>query len=457
MIHMRIGCFLALLALTLQGAIAQEASTTARLTAASFHAPDGQIRELIDILLTENPQLSAAWTRSQSSFERVPQERALPDPLLTYRYFAKTPETRVGPQEHMLEWSQGVPWVGKLSLQADRAESLASGKTWEAGDLERRLVALLKRLYFEASYLQESLAVNAEERELLLRFESIALRRYATGQGIQQSVVKVQTDISRLADRETDLRERLDALLRRVAEVIGRSEHPVILQQIILRMPDVSHERSVMEGWAVEDHPRVQAVQRRIEADRIWAKRRKLDAKPDFRLGLGYGIVNDRDDPAGIASPPADNGQDVMALTVGIKVPIYRQRIRAGVAEARESGRANEELLQAVRDGLRYDVQEALLRLDSLSERGRLFLDVIIPQAEESLASAEAAYTTDRLGFLDLLDAERILFQSRLTYHRLVADIWIALADLEQAIARPFPNSPSGAAQPSGAQTGSAL
>ncbi len=69
---------------------------------------------------------------------------------------------------------------------------------------------------------------------------------------------------------------------------------------------------------------------------------------------------------------------------------------------------------------------------------------MIIPQAEESLASAEAAYTTDRLRFLDLLDAERILFQSRLVYHRLVSDGWIALAALERAIGQAYPsNAPS--------------
>ena len=36
-------------------------------------------------------------------------------------------------------------------------------------------------------------------------------------------------------------------------------------------------------------------------------------------------------------------------------------------------------------------------------------------------------------------DAARTLFQVRLTYHRLVADYWISLADIERAIARPFP------------------
>ena len=72
-------------------------------------------------------------------------------------------------------------------------------------------------------------------------------------------------------------------------------------------------------------------------------------------------------------------------------------------------------------------------------ERGSLYREVIIPQAEEALASAEAAYTTGKLDFLDLLDAERVLFQVRLTYHRLLADHWKALAELERALGRSFP------------------
>ncbi len=155
--------------------------------------------------------------------------------------------------------------------------------------------------------------------------------------------------------------------------------------------------------------------------------------------------MGDREDLAGTVNPPEDNGKNALALTVGINIPLFRERIRAGVAEAQESERANADLLEAVRDRLRFDIQETVLRIDSLGERGRLFRDVIIPQAEESLASAEAAYTTDRLGFLDLLDAERVLFQSRLSYHRLVSDLWIALSDLESHVARAFPpDTPTG-------------
>lgn len=409
------------------------------VTADRFHATDAQVRGLIETLLAESPRLESAWARSRSGFERVAQARSLPDPWISYRLFARSPETRVGPQEHMLEVSQGIPWAGKRSLQARTAEELASGSTWEAEHLERQLVSELKRAYFEAAYLQEALIVNSEERELLARFEGIALTKYSTGQGIQQTVVKVQTEISRLRDRETELRERLRSLTRHIAELTGRPEASLILEPIRLPLPDARFDREAIEQQAASEHPSVLAVERRVEADRLWTKRRSLDSRPDFRFGLGYTLVGDRDDPAGIASPPPDNGQDILALTVGVNIPIYRKRIRAGVAEARESERASGRLLESVRDRLRYDVQKSFLRLDASVERGRLYRDVIILQAEESLASAEAAYSTHRLDFLDLLDAERVLFQSRLAYHRLVADLWIALADLELATAQPIP------------------
>ncbi len=101
-----------------------------------FNVSDDQLRDLISTLLDENPQLASRWARSRSLRERVPQEKSLPDPQLNYRYFVESPETRVGPQLHVLELSQGMPWTGKRKLQAERAESVAEGATWEAEDLE---------------------------------------------------------------------------------------------------------------------------------------------------------------------------------------------------------------------------------------------------------------------------------------------------------------------------------
>ncbi|UCF66100.1 MAG: TolC family protein, partial [Acidobacteriota bacterium] len=177
----------------------------------------------------------------------------------------------------------------------------------------------------------------------------------------------------------------------------------------------------------------------RIAADSAWVRRRQLEARPDFRVGLSYTAVGDREDPAGVLTPPADNGQDILALAVGINIPLFRKRIASGVAEAQAHRRSSQRDLDDVLEELRFLLRRSLVRLDSLGERTSLYTDTLIPQAGESLASAEAAYTTNRLGILDLLDAERVLFQLRLTHQRLVADSWIALADVEFAFGEPFP------------------
>ena len=86
-----------------------------------FHTSDPQVQDLIRVLLDENPEIRSARASSDSLLERVPQARSLHDPQLSYRYFASTPETRVGPQVQTLELSQGIPLAGKRRLQAQRA------------------------------------------------------------------------------------------------------------------------------------------------------------------------------------------------------------------------------------------------------------------------------------------------------------------------------------------------
>ena len=73
-------------------------------------------------------------------------------------------------------------------------------------------------------------------------------------------------------------------------------------------------------------------------------------------------------------------------------------------------------------------------RLPRTWEQLRLFEDVLHVQAEQSLRSAEAGYTSGILNALDLLDAERLLLEVRTATERVRADYAIALARLEGAV-----------------------
>ncbi len=404
-----------------------------------FSISDPELGRFLELVLRENPDILAARREWKAGLERPAQVRTLPDPEVGIRYFAESIETRVGPQNTVLELAQQVPWLSKLSTEGRRADHLAASLRETIRRVERDRVRDFKRVYYDLAYFQEALLVNEEERGLLNRFEQIALTRYSTGEGIQQNVIKVQTEITRLLDQNTILGERRKILLRRLAQLMGRPE--IILTGKEIHLPDPSREGNgrELEEEARENRPEIRSLREQIQADELLITRRRLDWRPDFRFGIAFTDVGNREDPAGMASPPSDNGTDALALVAGIRIPLYGGRISSGIREAREIQQADFRKLESEQDRVQFEVQEAIIRLDSLLERTALYRNTLIPQAEQSLSSSEAAYQTNQLDFLDLLDAERVWFQVRLAYRRLLSDVWISFSDLERAIGRKYP------------------
>ena len=88
--------------------------------------------------------------------------------------------------------------------------------------------------------------------------------------------------------------------------------------------------------------------------------------------------------------------------------------------------------------GIDRSLGELTERLDLTWRQLRLFDDVLVIQAEESLSSAESAYSAGNINALDLLDAERVLLDVRTSTARARADWAITLARLEGAVGRPI-------------------
>ena len=137
--------------------------------------------------------------------------------------------------------------------------------------------------------------------------------------------------------------------------------------------------------------------------------------------------------------PPPDNGEDIFGVTAGLNLPIWRKKLAAGVEEALEREVAAKESKRNIVTQIDRALGELPQRIDFTWQQLRLFQDVLVVQAEQSLLSAEAGYSAATQDALDLLDAERFLFDVRTGTERNLADYAIAIAQLEGAIAAPFP------------------
>jgi outer membrane protein TolC len=404
-----------------------------------FYLEPEALKDVARTALFENPELKQAEAEWHALLHKVRRVSALPDPNLAATAFLESVETRVGPQEAALIFTQKLPWFGKLSGAGQAAMEGALEKAWEWRSLQRGTVLGIKEAYYDLVYLAEALRITEEDLATLRRYEEIALTRYATGKGIQQNVVKVQSEVTRLNERKIILGRQRDVARRRLARQAGT---PLAEYSVRAEEPSLPAVGVDLQDLYSRVHAGRDELQARLHALRARQEEVRLAKKqfwPDLTLGVNYIIVGDRKDPAGILNPPEDDGKDAVGILASINLPIWHQKVRAGVEEARQKEIQARAAYAREEDRVIYEVQDAYVNLESLLEQWRLYQDTLVPQAKQSRDSSEAAYETGKLTFLELLDSERVLLNVRYGYAKVRSEYLIALARMERALGVPFP------------------
>jgi outer membrane protein TolC len=404
-----------------------------------FYAQHSQLEEYVHQALERNSGLQESLARYRAALQKIPQVAALPDPMLGFTQFIRSVETRVGPQLNTLMVSQRFPWFGKLDLQGKLASKAAAAQHYAYQAQKREIIAQVKRAFYEISYMDQAIEINRQEESLLEHYEELARIRYASGQGLQHAVIKIQAEISKLMNRMESLNQRRNSLEATLNLLMDRPpEQPVPnIEQVPL--PRVSLNLQELYDLAERNRQELKVAMARIERSEQAIELAKKKFWPDVTVGAGMVNVGGRDDPVGRLMPPPDNGKNAYNFSVTINIPIQREKYHAGLLEATETLIAHRENYVTVQNGMKFSIRDQVIRLEALREQMDLFESVLIVQAEEALRSSESAYETGQLGALELLDSERVQLEVRLIYVRYYADYLRALAILEQAIGTKFP------------------
>ncbi len=418
------------------GATTTDPEPADRLTLATG---DPALRALAREVLTRNPGLITAGARSRAARLEAPVAGALPDPAAEVIAFPLAPETRVGPQRLALGISQTLPWAGKRGLREEAALLAADALREEVSAERVRLVTEARRLYYELLFQDRHGEILGTFREHLVQHEEIAQARYATGVGPAQAVIKIQSEITRVERDLLELESRKLELTARINRLRDRApDTPVEHAGLPRRIEERPLDRTKLVERARALRRELHAADARIaRAETLEAQARKA-RRPDFTVGLSYTVVDPRDDALGRALPPEGNGDDILGIRGGIRLPIWRDRLDAGIQQAvelqLEAAAAKRDLMLSIES----NIGDMSRRLPLAWRQLRLVEDLLIVQAEEALESAQAGYVAGTLNALDLLDAEHVLFDATLAAARAKVDYLVGLAKLEGAIGEPL-------------------
>lgn len=181
-------------------------------------------------------------------------------------------------------------------------------------------------------------------------------------------------------------------------------------------------------GIALQNRPEILQLeyQKRI-AEEMW-KMARAERLPTLAISGSFNFWADR------LAITGDTWQDYYTVNLVLSLPIFNGfGPAARQAQAKSAVREIELTLKGLKDGVKFEVSQAILKIEEARE-SLLSQEKNVEQAEESLRIANLNYTEGMITVLDVSAAQTALIQARVNYSQAVYDFFVAVADFERSL-----------------------
>lgn len=325
-----------------------------------------------------NPGLKAAYKDFEAALQQVPQAAALADPVLSFGYFIRPVETRVGPQQAKFSLTQMFPWWGTLKGRKIEKALRAEASYQDFVHQRNALYHKVSEAYYELALNGELQRISQENIELLRTYKSLATTVFESGKGAMLDVVRVELRLAEVETRAKILKEEHHVLLANLSALLHRPL-PVNFKIEAVDLP----EGELLGEWDAAAHPQLKALDARVEAGAHKVALARKAGLPNLGLGLDYVMVGQRSD-----MDVADNGKDVVMPMLSLSLPIFRSKYKAARREAE---------LQLERGELLRQEQENLLtnqhaQVNFQMAKARDFVELYTRMIEENELARRLQY-----------------------------------------------------------------
>jgi len=385
------------------------------LLASTSHALT--LAEAQRLAVTHNPELAHARLELQAQQGAEAQAGAAPNPELG----VLLEDTRRATRTTTLQLSQAIELGGK---RAARQAVAAQVREQAAAMLAARHAELRAAV---ATAFIDVLGAQAQQQ---LAESSLALARSAASAADKRlqagKVPPLELAKARVADAgaRADLAQAQSDLLLargRLAALWGQGPQAVTLADgDAAGLPALPDEQRLAEWMA--DAPALRLARLDIARRQALSEAERARRVPDVTITLG-------------AKRDAELGRTQAVIGFSMPLPIH-DRNQGGLLEAlRREDQAREALTSATLK-LQSDVAQAAARLRLGREQAQLLRDDALPTAQTAYEAALKGYELGRFAFLDVLDAQRTLFQLRRQQLQASAETHRAAAELDRLLGR---------------------
>ncbi|MDD4202329.1 MAG: TolC family protein [Candidatus Omnitrophica bacterium] len=384
--------------------------------------------ELIAEVLENNPGVLGAYSQWKAAEYRIGQSQSLPDPMLQYTYYGESVETRVGPQENKYSISQKIPFPAKLGMKGvvESKKAQMAREKFEA--ITREIIKRVQFVYYDIYWVDKAIQLIEEEKSTLKKMESVARKKYELNTASQQDVIKAQVELSKIINKIMFFQQNRTSLNAELNSLLNRDKNKEFGSVEEFVPEEFNYKLNELHEIAKETRQELLAARLDIERAEYEKSLAQMDYIPDLTFGFEYIQVG-----KGQTNQPND-GQDAWMSSFSINIPIWFNRLSDQLNEKKALIDASKKNYEDIENRVYYEVEDMFFKIMTYKDVVSLYKTALLPQTDQAFEATRTAYETDTVDFLNWLDSERVLLQTRLAYYKAIVDYQKSIAYLERVV-----------------------
>jgi len=394
----------------------------------SAQEPVLRVEPLVQEAIERNPKIIAARERHSALKEKIPQAGALEDPMLAFGV-VNLPNNFDFNEEDMTQKevsvSQKLPFPGKRGLSEEAAAKEADAGAAEIDDIANQVAKEVKTAFYDLSHAYRAMEVTQRSKSILEELAKITQTRYSLGQAIQEDIIRIQVEISKMVDDLIMLEQKKRALAARLNYLLNRPPNSSVGRPAEVDFRPVAFSIEDLQQKAMADNPMLKALKQDIAARGKNVEVAKRDYLPDFSLKFAYGQREER--------------LDMYTGMIEMNLPIFfKSKQERKVAEGYADVRSAQAKYDGAQNEILYMIADMGSMVQRLERKIELYRTGIVPQSRMQIDTALSAYMVNKADFMTLLDSRMRLYRYELEYHEALTEFEKSLAALEAVVGSEF-------------------
>ncbi|MCD6200772.1 MAG: TolC family protein [Bacteroidales bacterium] len=384
------------------------------------------VTDALKTVLIKNPELSVYTYEIRAREADVLQASLMPNPEGSYEMenFAGGKDYRgFGGTEITLTAGQLIEVSGKRGKRTEVARLSGELAGWDYQSVKLKVFLETTNAFYEVLTLQQQMVQAVQLQALAEKLEQAVAKRVEAGamSPAGYSRAKIETEKARVGVQS--YRFELEAAKDRLASLWGadKADFKGVKGAIILTdsLPALGNL-----AFLLKQNPGLARMESEKRLRQAELELQKAQGVPDPFISAGYRRLQ-------------ETGTNAFVAGVSVPIPFFN-RNQGGVRKAAIRLQQMEDMRRAVELSLWKELSLQYGKLLSVTYKARSLGKNIIPQAEKSMQIIMKGYRQGKFTFLDVLDAQRTLFQSYTDYLQALADYRKQVSAIEMLTGQPL-------------------